>query len=208
MQECNYAEAQELDARWRIKERVMMKRHLQERIQLLSKQADKKLKLMVAKRNLPQLTDQEVAAIKLQLNSQMNLESWQEVNCTLIGKQYKEDKNEFKLKLWTDPKELISTRNGDFNTTSTTGKEAPGIRPELVPGDGQQPLLQDKQGRVWGHHGDLQGQCPAESLVWTQQLGGRTFLCAGFRLKQQQLRGYISLNRDLANTRKHGTHSM
>lgn len=75
MQECNYAEAQELDARWRIKERVMMKRHLQERIQLLSKQADKKLKLMVAKRNLPQLTDQEVAAIELQLNSQMNLES-------------------------------------------------------------------------------------------------------------------------------------
>ena len=82
MQHCNYAKAQELDACWRIKERAMMKRHLRERIQLLSKQSNEKLILMTAEQNLPQLTDDEVASIETQLARQMNLESRQEVNCT------------------------------------------------------------------------------------------------------------------------------
>ena len=40
-QNCNYAEVRELDACWRIKERNLMKWHLRERIQLLSRQRDK-----------------------------------------------------------------------------------------------------------------------------------------------------------------------
>lgn len=42
---------------------------------------------MVAKKNIQQLTEQEVAAIGLQLTSHMNPESRQEVNCTHLGKQ-------------------------------------------------------------------------------------------------------------------------
>ena len=64
-----------------------MKRRLRERIPMLSRQRNEELKLITAKRNLPQLTEDEVAAIETQLTSQMNLESQQEVNCTLLGKQ-------------------------------------------------------------------------------------------------------------------------
>ena len=96
MQNCNYEEV--LEARWRIKERNLMKRHLRERIQLLSRQRDEKLKHITAKRNIPSLTDDEVEAIENQLTSQTNLESRQEVNCSLIGIQNKEDRKELKRK--------------------------------------------------------------------------------------------------------------
>ena len=85
MKTCNYAEVQELEAGWRIKEQNMMKRHLRERIQLLSRQRDEKQNLITAKRNIPRLMDNEVEAIENQLTCQMNLESRQEVNCFLIG---------------------------------------------------------------------------------------------------------------------------
>ena len=75
MQTCNYAGVQELDARLRIKEQNMMKRHLRERIQLLSRQRDENLKLITAKWNIPQLTENKVEAIENQITSQMNLES-------------------------------------------------------------------------------------------------------------------------------------
>ena len=102
MTEFDYAEAQEQDARWRIKERAMMKRHLREQTQLLFKQKDEKLKLIVARRNISVWTNREVATIELQLTSQMNLESRQVGNCTLLGKQNEVDKKALKSKLWAD----------------------------------------------------------------------------------------------------------
>lgn len=127
MTEINYAEAQEQDTHWRIKERAMMKRHLRERTQLLSKQLHYKIMLMVVKLNLPRLTEREVMAIELQLHSQMNLKSHQEVNCSLIGKQNEEDKKALKRKFSTDPKELIAERNGE---ATTRHQEATGPRRE------------------------------------------------------------------------------
>ena len=50
------------------------------------------------KRNLPQLTEDKIADIKKQLTSQMNFESGQEVNCTLLGKENEEDNKELKRK--------------------------------------------------------------------------------------------------------------
>ena len=87
-----------------------MKRHLRERIQLLSRQRDEKLKLITAKRNIPRLT--EVEAIENQLTSQMNLESRQEVNCSLMGIQNEEDRKELKRKLWTNTTELVKIQDG------------------------------------------------------------------------------------------------
>ena len=82
----------------------MMKWHLRERIQLLSRQRDEKLKLITAKPNIPQLTNDEVEAIENQVTSQMNLGSRQEVNCTLIGAQNEEDRKELNIKLWPHPR--------------------------------------------------------------------------------------------------------
>lgn len=93
----------------------MIRRHLQERIQLLSMRRNEKLKLMVEKQKLSQLSEQGVVATELQLTSQMNFES-QEENCTLIGKQIEEDKKALKRKLWTNPKELIATRNWEASS--------------------------------------------------------------------------------------------
>ena len=90
-----------------------MKRHFRERIQLLSRQRDEKLKLITTKQNI-----QQVEAIENQLASQMNLESRQEINCTLIGAQNEEDRKELKRKLWTDPRKLAATRNGKRTTPS------------------------------------------------------------------------------------------
>ena len=115
-------------------------RHLRERIQLFSRQRDQKLKRITAKRNIPQLTDDEVEAMENQLTSQMNLESRQEVNCTLIEAQNEEDRKDLKRKLWT---ELVATRNGQETPPYEEG--SPGLRPKLVPGDGEQPKLQSKR---------------------------------------------------------------
>ena len=121
----------------------MIKRHLRERIQLLSRQRDEKLKLITAKRNIPRLTDDKVEAIENQLTRQMNLESRQEVNCSLIGAKNEEDWKELKRKLWTDPTGLIKTANGQ--ETTPTVDDAPGLRPKLVPGDREQPELQNER---------------------------------------------------------------
>ena len=144
MQDCNFVEARDLDdARWRIKERDIMKRHLRERIQLLSRQRDKKLKLITAKRNVPSLCDDEVEAIENQLTIQMNLESRQEVNCSLIGPQNKEDRKELKRKLWTNPKEMAKTQDG--TQAAEQQENTPSLQPELVSGDGEQPELQGQR---------------------------------------------------------------
>ena len=121
----------------------MMKRHIRERVQMLSKQRNEKLKLLVAKRNLPKLTDDEVAAIELQLTTLMNLESRKEVNCTLLGKQNEKDRKELKRKLWTDPKELIATRNE--NSQYSPDEKVPDLRREVAPGDRQQPKLRGER---------------------------------------------------------------
>ena len=71
------------------------------------------------------------------------LESRQEVNCTLIGAQNKEDRKELKRKLWTDPRELVATRNGQGTTPSE--EDTPGLRPKLVPGDREKPELRGKR---------------------------------------------------------------
>ena len=73
----------------------------------------------------------------------MNLESRQEVNCTLPGEQNDQDKKEIKRKLWTHPKELIATQNG--RKKSPSKEDAPGVHPELVPRDQQQPKLQGER---------------------------------------------------------------
>ena len=135
MQNCKYADVRELDARWRIKERNLMKRHLKEQIQLLSRQRDEKLKLITAKRNVPSLTDDEVEEVENQLTSQMNQESSQEVNCSLIGIQNEKDRKELKRSCgrtpqsWSRRKREGKQRNAErsprtgSNTTSSSSRQ-------------------------------------------------------------------------------------
>ena len=73
----------------------------------------------------------------------MNLESWQEVNCSLIGPQNEEDGKELKRKLWTNPAELVKTWDGAQTTQQQ--EVTPGIRPELVPGNGEQSELRGER---------------------------------------------------------------
>ena len=116
-----------------------MKQHLRERIQLLSRQRDKKIKLLTAKKHATTLNEDKIEAIKHQLATQMNLESRQEVNCSVNGPQHKDFKKELKRKLWTKPVDLAKTRDG--GQPSQQQKDAPGLRPELVSGNGEQPQL-------------------------------------------------------------------
>ena len=118
-----------------------MKTHLRERIQLLSRQRDEKIKLLKARQQTETLKDEEIEAIELQLATQMNLESKQEVN-NHHDPNTEGLKKELKRKLWTNPAHLTKTRDG---ATSQQQEDPSGLRPELVPGNGEQPQLRGER---------------------------------------------------------------
>ena len=86
---------------------------------------------MEARRNIPSLTDQEVATIAFQLTGHRNLESRQEVKCTLLDKQK------------TKTRETQSSPQPKGIRTLILGR----YLPTLGPGESCQPIqLRDRGG--------------------------------------------------------------